>query len=182
MFTTFKTWEIFFAASVSWKVLFLSIYNLDKLLLSGLIYWFLQKLEKVLLGKAGDIKTSIHPLGLELAEEDEWIMVHIFAAQLILLMFPLGLQVDAKHSELPSIISFDCSEATNGLSTATKRVIMSFYRDCVKRHLYVFNNQKMRHLLFRNQSAVKRYFLSKNPPFTLRIETLHTVFPDLKVS
>jgi omega-hydroxy-beta-dihydromenaquinone-9 sulfotransferase len=45
--------------------------------------------------------------------------------------------------------------------------IMGFYRSCVQRHLYV--------------DGGKRHFVSKNPAFSGKIETLAEFFPDARI-
>lgn len=119
-------------------------------------------IEKRLIGHV-----KIHAIGLHEAEEDEWIMLHVFSSQLVLLLFPLGLRVES----LGRVISFDKCAAPV-FAFQDRLLIMNYYRDCVKRHLFAHGRR----------GGGRRRFLSKNPPFTMRLETLRRVFPDLKVA
>ncbi len=89
MFTTFRTWEIIFAVSITWKVLFHGLYWIDQSLLGtlGLSLYdnVIDRLEKSLIGDV-----QVHAIGLQEPEEDEWLMAHIGLSQLIMFLFPLG--------------------------------------------------------------------------------------------
>jgi omega-hydroxy-beta-dihydromenaquinone-9 sulfotransferase len=175
LFTTMSTWEIIFAASVTWKLLFGCLYRFDREVCLGLGFSLVSWMEeKVIAGLGGSRYGGVHPVGLQLAEEDEWIMVHIFASQLILLFFPLGLQINFDTSDIPSLVMFDHPSAADGSSSLAPEIriaILEYYRSCVQKHLYVHGKG----------TKMIRRFLSKNPPFTLRIESLSRVFPDLKI-
>eukprot|EP00600_Ochromonadales_sp_CCMP1393_P018245 CAMPEP_0175027034 /NCGR_PEP_ID=MMETSP0005-20121125/18112_1 /TAXON_ID=420556 /ORGANISM="Ochromonas sp., Strain CCMP1393" /LENGTH=281 /DNA_ID=CAMNT_0016286281 /DNA_START=126 /DNA_END=968 /DNA_ORIENTATION=- len=117
----------------------------------------------------------VHPIGLMQAEEDEWVMVHIGCAQLILFFFPMGGAV------ISDIMTFDYTAPTaeresSGMDPVAKRDIFGFYRQCVQRHLY-FHQKLCSTSLGKN----KLIFVSKNPIFTLRIPTIYDVFPDARV-
>ena len=74
----------------------------------------------------------------------------------MLMFFPVGAYV----SEL---VLFDRSDK---LSDATRSSVIHFYRTCVQRHLYARGEGKT--------------FLSKNPPFTMRLKSLHKAFPSAR--
>ena len=82
-FTTLKTWEILFAVSITWRVLFHLLYHLDRWFCFGLWYRLLCTVEHLVVGNI-----AIHPIGLEKVEEDEWLMMHIGLAQLLMFFFP----------------------------------------------------------------------------------------------
>lgn len=160
--TTLRTWEIFFAPSVTWRMFFYSIYRFDTVFGSPL-YRFICFLETSCIPKS-----SMHEVGLQLAEEDEWLMLHISSAQLMCFFFPCGGAV------LGPLISFDSisSANANSLSLSEKCRIYQYYKECIQRHLY------FQSLLDHLSSPI---FLSKNPAFTLRISTLYRTFPDCRV-
>ncbi|KAJ1396902.1 hypothetical protein B484DRAFT_407189 [Ochromonadaceae sp. CCMP2298] len=113
-FATFKSWELAFAVSVSWRYLFHSLYALDRLL-GGAVYSTLMAIESHLVGHI-----HVHPIGLMEAEEDEWLMAHIACAQLLLFFFPLG------GSVINDLILFDHGP----MSASTRRDVFHFYKQC----------------------------------------------------
>jgi len=166
-FTTFRTWEIIFAPAVVWKILFISLYNVDNTHLYGVIFAGIMKLEKYLLGHI-----TVHKISLLAPEEDEWLMTHITLCQLVTFFFPLCV-----NTVMP-IIMFDYKEDGNtgaySLDEKTKDIIFNYYYSCVQRHLYTFN-------VLYARGAPNKMFLSKNPPFTLRIETIKKHFNNCKI-
>ena len=68
-FTTMLTWEIFFAASVTWRKLFILLHKLDGLIGSP-VFSIIRFVDTTCFGSI-----TIHPVGLFKAEEDEWIMM-----------------------------------------------------------------------------------------------------------
>lgn len=167
-FTTLHTWEILFATSVTWKLLFHGIYFLDQYIgspLSALVLF----LESLLISKS-----SLHQVGLQMAEEDEWLMIHISKAQLMCFFFPCGGEV------LAPLISFDTlSSSHQPLSSSEKAEIFRYYKECIQRHLYAQNILAGTPTI--QYPSTQRIFVSKNPSFTLRIRTLFETFPDCKV-
>mmetsp|Transcript_18928 Transcript_18928/g.54236 ORF Transcript_18928/g.54236 Transcript_18928/m.54236 type:complete len:346 (+) Transcript_18928:3-1040(+) len=97
------------------------------------------------------------------------------ACQLSALVFPM---VD----DFDDLIHFDAN-----LSKEARHNIFRFYRDCIKRHMYA------RHILGlerawggqlwpgRSLAPARTRYLSKNPTFTLRLQTVLEVFPDASV-
>ncbi len=194
LFTTMRTWEILFAISITWKLLFKIIWKIDATLCFGIGMNILTTTEIWLLGKAS-AESSVHRVGLQLPEEDEWVMIHIGLSQLIMLLFPLG------GALMDDIIFFDyaqeqevdigsntggkestCSSRTgNGhtqpqLSASVRHAIMGYYRQCVQRHLYTRRIES--HFGISKGSSTGGYiFVSKNPPFTMRLHSLHARFP-----
>lgn len=120
-------------------------------------------------------------------------MTHVFLSQLVMLLFPLGGAV------LYPLVSFDKSNEKD-LPIETRRQIFVYYKQCVQRHLYVRSNLST--LLPRLGNKNKKYskdkknkkyltdkkmkyeivFLSKNPPFTMRLELLYETFPSCRVA
>jgi hypothetical protein len=106
-FTTFRTWEILFAVSITWKLLLHRAHALDKSYLGGAMVRTLALIEDRLLGDASMRERYVHPVGLMNAEEDEWLMMHIGCSQLILFFFPLG------SALLHPLIVFDDEDDTS---------------------------------------------------------------------
>lgn len=172
-FTTMRTWEIIFAPSVTWRVLFRSIYHMDSLLTGGLLFKVLMFMEEKVLGKTTERANSVHHVGLLEAEEDEFLMVHVGYAQLALFFFPLASDL------LHQLILFDYvpdsgagSQPKDRLAPAVKAQIFEYYRQCVQRHVYYHSQLR---------GGGRLIFVSKNPTFTLRIPTVYATFPDARV-
>ena len=98
----------------------------------------------------------------QLHEEDELMMFSCCSAQLMALMFPL---IDV----FAPLIWFD-----KEMPKAGAKAIFNYYRSLVQRHLY-FHRRVSRH---KNHDFV---YLSKNPTFTLRLESLYREFPSARV-
>lgn len=176
-FTTMKTWEIVFAASVTWRWLFGMLHYMDRRFLGSILHTALMRMEALLIDKQG---FQVHPTGLIEAEEDEWLMVHVGYSQLILFFFPLGGEL------VHDIIMFDCAtegtpdtKQVNHLASHIRREIFAYYKQCVQRHVYYHSHYDESSRL-RTVSA-QLTFVSKNPAFTLRIPTIYATFPDARV-
>ncbi|RYG69090.1 hypothetical protein EON64_03580 [archaeon] len=206
-FTSLRTWEILFAASVTWRWLFYTLHKIDNDYFFGSIYHFIRAVDRHLFAHI-----HVHPVGLFEFEEDEWLMTHIGLSQLLLLLFP------GAAGFMDKVVHFDCcssyiSDADGALSNAAQRnfltpsrqghiqapeeptlaqparlSILSYYRQCVKRHMYFHS---VLHPVARNRNnstvpdrlvhSARLVFVSKNPTFTLRVESLYRVFPDAYV-
>jgi hypothetical protein len=201
-FTTFRTWEILFAVSITWKLLMHRAHALDKSYLGGAMVRTLALIEDRLLGDAGMRERYVHPIGLMNAEEDEWLMMHIGCSQLILFFFPLGsallhpLIMFDDYDDTSSSIGGSSSSGGAQLSASTRRMVFAYYKDCVRRHLYFFRKlffatpavaTTMDHHNHHHQQQSSQHemvddgarwrgrrviFVSKNPAFTLRLGTL----------
>lgn len=180
IFTSLKTWEILFAVSITWRYLFHTLYVIDKRFLFSFFYNSLMMLEIVFLGSMTSRKNSVHPIGLMLAEEDEWLMIHIAFSQLILFFFPLGSQL------LHPIIMFDyqndtmLSSSRSLLPQELKKSIFLYYKQCIQRHLYYYESV-CHHRKNKSNIPIKLVFISKNPAFTLRLQTIPSIFPDANI-
>ena len=167
-FTSFRTWEIIFAPSVTWRLAAISLFHIDQCYLYGLHYNLICAVEHYFFSRM-----TVHQVGLQQFEEDEWLMVHVFFSQLIMLFFPLG------GSVLYPLVLFDTADSEN-LPEDIRTQIFIYYKQCVQRHLYAHN------LISRGKmnSITKKpkFFLSKNPPFTMRLELLYRTFPDCRVA
>ena len=99
------------------------------------------------------LKNVYHSIGLFEPEEDEAILMHIFSSFFLIFMFPF-------YEELRPLARFDMA-----LSGKDRDRIMGFYKRCVQRHLAVFGKGGKK-------------FLSKNPAFSTRVQSLRSTFPD----
>jgi len=149
-FFNFKTWEIIFPAIIQKKFISLLI-RLDAMTGSH-IYRLIIKLEK----RFFQDFNRMHPIGLMLPEECEFLLVHIFSAYNLLFLFP-HIEVFENY-----LLNFDES-----VSADNKKRIMLFYRECIKRQTY-----------FR---GINKQFLAKNPGFTCKIDSLLQFFPGCRI-
>jgi len=149
-FTTIKLWEIFFGPSIVEKKMWLAIGALDRKLLGGLFHRRVVKRQDQLFEKA----RQIHTIDLFEPEEDEGILLNLFDSFFQFFVFPFP-------EERRPFERFDTE-----LPHSARMRIMNFYKRCVQRHLYVFGKDKQ--------------FLSKNPTFSPRVQTLREIFPDAK--
>lgn len=97
---------------------------------------------------------KMHPVSLFAAEEDDGILFNIFASYFLVMPLPF-------YDKIRPFVHFD-----EELPEKERMRIMNFYKSCVKRHIYVFGKEK--------------HFLSKNPAFSSKIETLNKIFPDAR--
>jgi hypothetical protein len=140
--------------------------------------------------------------GLHEAEEDEWLMAHICLSQLVMFFFPLAGGVlnplvffDKCHSGDITTREEEKEEKetnTGGmvLPLSVRREIFRYYKECVQRHLYVRSKclrvgngdaaNSIGNDSSQGESRVK-IFLSKNPPFTMRLKSLYETFPDCRI-
>jgi len=102
-----------------------------------------------------DHLAHMHHTSLFQPEEDELLLFHIFSTSLLFVVFPFA-------DELGHFTRFDES-----LPAACRKRIMAFYKQCVQRHLFVFGRHKR--------------FLSKNPSFTPKLQSLAETFPDANI-
>lgn len=96
---------------------------------------------------------QLHRVGLFLPEEDDHILIHILSSALLGLYFP--------YVEFEDFAQFDVAVAPSD-----RRRIMIFYQQCLKRQAAHVGQGKT--------------FISKNPFFTGKIESLLQQFPDCR--
>lgn len=150
-YTTMKLWEMLLAPSITERKLLMALAAVDRRL-GGFGRRLLNVFDKRVF--AGGSK--IHKISLFEPEEDDLILLPIFSSVFLLHLFPFP-------QALWHLVRFDTATPRED-----RRRIMSFYRRCVQRHLYVHGPDK--------------HFLSKNPAFTSRIDALDAYFPDAKVA
>jgi hypothetical protein len=148
--TTFQTWELLLAISVTWRKLFAGLGTLDRWL-GRPVARLLGRLERSSFGGFN----AIHELSLNEPEEDFIALAPVLGCFLLAIPFPFS-------ERLWRLARFD-----EAIPEAERRRIMTFYRSCVQRHLYV--------------RGADRRFLSKNPSFTPLIRSLQATFPECRI-
>lgn len=149
-FTTLTLWEMIFAPTITQRKMIFALSYLDSLLKSPMKR-FLQWLERFVFSSLDDI----HRISLTEPEEDYFLLTPIYACFLMILPFPFP-------EEFSYLAFFD-----DQTSEKDKQRIMSFYKSCLQRHLYVHGTDKI--------------LLSKNVSFSPMIQTLNQTFPDCKI-
>ncbi|MBN1452019.1 MAG: sulfotransferase [Anaerolineales bacterium] len=142
-----------------WEVLFAPSISQRK------VFWFFQKIDDALGGKLQRwlleqekmtwLSNPIHKMGLLEPEEDESILFNIWETIFTSVFFP--------HPDLVRNYAYFDKQ----LPPPRRRKIMRFYRDCLRRHLFARNSDKK--------------FLSKNPTFCPKIDSLYEFFPDTRI-
>ena len=97
----------------------------------------------------------MHVLSLFEPEEDELLLLTVFSSVFLSFAFPF-------EDEVRGLALFD-----RELPRRQRERIMAFYKTCVQRHLYCFGRG--------------RRFLSKNPAFSPKVESLYRTFPDARI-
>ena len=142
-----------------WEVLFAPSVSQRKLL------WFFKKIDDALGGRFQNwmlkqerntyISNPIHKMGLLEPEEDEGILFNIWETIFTTVVFP--------HPDLVRKYAFFDKQ----VPLLQRRKIMRFYRSCLRRHLFARHSDKK--------------FLSKNPTFSPKVDSLYEFFPDAKI-
>ena len=125
-FSSMKSWEIFWAPSVTQKKLYAALGRFDRLCgtpLSRLVRKLEQRIFKSF--------SVLHPPNFFEAEEDGPVLLHIFSSATAFVALPFA-------KELWPYFLFD-----QELAAAQKARIMGFYKRCVQNHLYVFGSDKI---------------------------------------
>ncbi len=149
-FTSVKLWELVFAPSIAERRFWMAVRRLDKRL-GG---WG-RALVTAVENRVFEDFRAIHRLNLFEPEEDDIFLVPAFGTIFLMVPFPFP-------EELWHLGAFD--EAT---PRPEKHRIMTFYKRCVQKHLYVHGPDK--------------HFLSKNPAFSPKVDALNECFPDCRV-
>jgi hypothetical protein len=210
-FTTFCTWEILFAVPVIWKVFFHSLYGIDQTIFRGFFFHQLMRLDRALVGHItvhpvglmeaeedewlmmhigwAQLLFFFYPAASEGGNPLIFFDYHPDMMPDILAacqggdslaksgMDPLKLGIAAFHKK---VLQYDRRKL---LPLNIRLMIFQYYHQCVQRHLYF---QQLRHSVHAynvhsSSQKIAWIFLSKNPAFTLRIESLYATFPSAKV-
>ncbi len=148
-FTAFRLWELVFAPSIIQKKTLISISTgIDKLGFN--IKPLIDRLNEFLFSKM----KGIHDMDLNGIEEDELVYMYLYKSAYLMFLFP----------ELEELHELLIPDNANNLKDRIHQ--QQFYKSLVKRHSYVFNKEG------------EKYFISKNPIHSIRMDSLSTVFPN----
>lgn len=145
-FSSMKLWEILFAPSIIQKKLALWIKKIDADRNSSL-YKRIKRFDRHFFRGMEEI----HPVSLFNYEEDDYLFLHVLTTLSINFIFP-------DNKRIVSLRQFD-----ENISDRGKRFLMRYYRNCIKRHLFVFGDG--------------RRYLAKSPTHSSKIKTLLQYFP-----
>ena len=118
--TTFATWELLFALSITWRKLFAGLGKLDRWL-GRPVTRLLTLLEQSSVGGFN----AIHELSLAEPEEDFIALTPVLGCFLLAIPFPFS-------ERLWQLARFD-----EAIPAEERQTTLAFYRSCVQRHLYV---------------------------------------------
>lgn len=146
-FSTFKYYELLLPSLVQKKLVRLIAW-LDAHLLGRALERRLQAWEKRKFGPT----QHIHKMGLTIPEEDDLMYFNSCASGFWLTKLPYMSELDFFHIDRRP--------------AASRRRMMKFYRECVRRQIYL--------------NGSHRIHLSKNPTYCGRVESLIEAFPDAR--
>ena len=152
-FSSMTPFEIIFAPSIIQKKFWQIMGYADRTLFEGAIFKKIREIDRKNYEQSKN--WVMHKFSWFEVDEDDPILVHIFASTFLIFMFPF-------KEHIGKFGRFD-----EALPPHERRQIMLFYKNCVKRHLYTYGPQKR--------------FLSKNPAFSCKIQSLYETFPDAKI-
>jgi omega-hydroxy-beta-dihydromenaquinone-9 sulfotransferase len=150
-FAPIKTWEIVFAPSVTQRKVFTLLAELDRRVFFGLQRRWLGVVDRFIFHRADDF----HRISLFEGEEDELLLLWIFSTLFLIVPFPFT-------DDFWNYIYFD-----QRMPGPDKKRIMGYYKKCIQRHLYFHGTDK--------------FFLSKNPMFSVKIRSILETFPDARI-
>lgn len=148
-FTTFSTWECLFAPSIVQKKIILAIGALDARF-GGVLKRVVDKITATVTQDLSDI----HATRLDAPEEDYFVFMPLLLCFILVVVFP--------GSEIIWRMGF----FDRAMSATEKRRLMSYYRACLQKHLYVFGEEKT--------------LLSKNASFASLVQSLTDEFSDAR--
>lgn len=149
-FSTFRTWECLFAPSVTERYFWAAISRVDG--------WFARPFRRLLTFAEKRIFSElqgIHTTALSAPEEDYLTLIPIFACFILVLPFPC------------SRFTWQMGTFDRDMPVAQQRLVISFYRTCLQRHLYFHGPEKK--------------LLSKNASFAPLVGALRRAFPDCRI-
>jgi hypothetical protein len=147
-FTSFKTWEIYFAPSITQRQFWRGASLVDRFFGSPVLRRIRTEQERLF----GPIR--MHRIRLEEPEEDEGLLLHMWAGLFVWFFSPRS-EVGEAYAHFDRDVPF-----------YKRRRCLRFYQSCVKRHLYVHGPEKR--------------LVSKNPSFSPKVRSLLQVFPDAR--
>ncbi|MAI80900.1 MAG: sulfotransferase family protein [Deltaproteobacteria bacterium] len=147
-FSAFMLYELYFPSLIQKKMI-RWIAGVDKRLLNDFLGRRVEAWEEKRYGAMRDV----HKMGLMEYEEDDIIFYWSMASGFWITQMPYMGDVDFYY--------------VDKRSEKKRRRLMRFYRDCVRRELYL--------------NGADKIHLSKNPIFSGRVETLIETFPDARI-
>lgn len=153
-FTCFTMAELIFAPSLIQKYLFYGIYRMDRFF-GAPIKKLLLYLEK----KTLKSYETIHSVSYFKPEEDEWMLMNIYSSVILKYVFPRTRVFD-------KYLAFD-----EEVTPWEKRNIFRFQRRCIKKHLF----------FWKSICGKEKIFLSKNPVYTPKVDSVFEFYPGLRV-
>jgi hypothetical protein len=149
-FATFSTWECLFAPSVTERKLWLGLARLDRAVGGP----FTRLAGRLTRGLTGQLE-AVHPVTLAAPEEDYLVFLQAAACFILVVGVP--------HADAVWRMGY----FDRALSPRLKARLMTFYRRCLQKHLYVH--------------GADRTLLSKNASFGPLVRSLLMAFPDARV-
>ncbi|MEO6036990.1 MAG: sulfotransferase, partial [Saprospiraceae bacterium] len=150
-FHCFKLWELVFAPSILQKYFFVGVQSLDRRI-GNPLYRLSLWLDKVIFGEF----RGIHEMGLSKPEEDEVLFLYNFSSVYLHFFYP-------DTPVLDNVLRYD-----EMLPEKVRTANVNFYYRCIQRHQYVFDRRG------------KRFFLSKNPCFVSKMNSIALRFDRAK--
>lgn len=150
-FHGFKLWELVFAPSICQKYFFLLVSLLDRKFGSPLY-----RLSLIFDRKVFGQFVHIHDIGITKPEEDEVLFLYNLSSIYFFYCWP-------RVKVLDNLLYHDAR-----LPDTVRRRNIDFYYRCIQRHNFVFDRHD------------QRYFLSKNPTFIPRMESIAKRFESAK--
>ena len=146
-FSVFLYWELFFPSLLQKKVIrwLIALYRR----LGGRVATRVEAWEEKTFGPM----RHIHPMGLTMPEEDDFLLTYSCASGYWIVLLPYMGELDFYH--------------VDDMPAAKRRRMMRFYAECVRRQLYLNGTDKIH--------------LSKNPIFSGRVASLIETFPDARI-
>jgi omega-hydroxy-beta-dihydromenaquinone-9 sulfotransferase len=151
-FHGFKLWELIFAPSICQKHFYLLIRGIDRKIGSP-VYKLTLLFDKAFFGKF----VNIHDIGLTKPEEDEVLFLYNLSSLYFFYFWP-------ELKVLDNLFYHDLR-----LPDAVKKRNINFYYRCIQRHNFVFDRHSA------------KYFLSKNPTFIPRMESIAEKFANARI-
>ncbi len=148
-FTAMKTWEIYFAPSVSQRKFWHGFWIVDRLFGSPIK----KRIQRQAGTTFGDVK--MHRVSLTESEEDEALLLYLWDSLFNWFFMPY-------QAETNPYWQFDTA-----VPRWRRRKAMGFYRSCLQRHVYAHGGGAT--------------YLSKNPSFSAKLESLLEEFPDARI-
>lgn len=142
----FKTYEVFFPSLLFRKIILGLIHCLECLFKGKLTHWMNKKETKIF----SDVN-HIHKVSINQAEEEEALFFFAFWSVDLHFLFPF-------LSKMEDMNQFET------LKESDKNQLLSYYENCLKRHMTVHGEKKI--------------FLSKNPNSTSKLWEMSNHFPD----